>query len=241
TLTPLFIVVAVMGLLLILLILKLEWTIRHPAIRNQLVSHNRLNMKRPVSFLYWTMEWLVRKRTLTLLITKSASAVLIAGVMLYYQTDEYDLRLPALGLILSTLLNTGLSAEVYTWQNQTWLWLRSLPIAPQKQILRIIHLHFLILVPELILTWRYGWTSLSGWEMMQLNLLSLSLILLVHSLFYRFNRPFEEMIQLLFWLFIGLTIVIMYKVSIVMVAFSMLVIAGINYKKRSPYSRTPPE
>jgi hypothetical protein len=91
------------------------------------------------------------------------------------------------------------------------------------------------------LTWRYGWTSLSGWEMMQLNLLSLSLILLVHSLFYRFNRPFEEMIQLLFWLFIGLTIVIMYKVSIVMVAFSMLVIAGINYKKRSPYSRTPPE
>ncbi len=239
-LMPVIILVSVIALLIMSTLLLLEWLIRHPAIRSQSVRRKTLNLKRPVSFSYWTLEWLLRERTLTLLITKTASAVLIAGVILYYQTGEYDLRLPALGLTLATLLNTGLSAELFSWQNHTWLWLRSLPVSPQKQIIRILTIHFTILLPEIVITWRYGWGSLQWWEMIQLNLFCLTLILLVHSLFYLLNQTLEEMVRLLFWLFIGLTFIIMYKTSISVVAAIMLVVAGINYKKRSPYSRTPP-
>lgn len=221
--------------------LVIEWIIRNPVYKSNSLQRQILNFNRPVSFTFWILEWLLRERTLTLMITKVASSILIAATMLYYQTGEYDIRLPALGLSLATMLNAGLSTEIFFWQNRQWAWIRSLPVPSVQYIQSILKTHILLLIPELLLTWRYGFSSLYGVEIIQLNLLSVSLILGIHARIYWYNRQLEDLIRKLFWLYILLTFVILYKTNLLFIAIIVITLAGIIYKKRSPYSRTPPE
>jgi hypothetical protein len=117
-----------------------EWRIRKPVLY---VARNSsplivLPFKRPGSWIYWTMEWLFRERGITMLMGKLGAILVSVGTMLYYSTDQYDIRLPAVGLSFAYMLNLGISYEFFKWETNIWLWGRSLPFSQRNRFFKML-------------------------------------------------------------------------------------------------------
>ncbi len=215
-------------LLVALIVSAAEWRIRHPHIFK--TKHKKLfrwPFPRPVSWIYWSLEWLLREKGVTLLVCKTGSAGVILGTLLYYSTDTYDLRLPAIGMSLGYLLNIGISYELYMWDSDVWLWNRSMPITLGKRLLRNLLIHGVIILPETFLAIRQNILSLT--EIIQLYFLGLSLLILFHSYLYKRKGLLEETMQPVLFGFIGLTLLILYKIPVPGIAMAALSASYIKF------------
>jgi hypothetical protein len=205
-----------------------SWRVHHP----DLIADNQKNTKfakfpRPANWLWWSVEWLFREKGVTLLLCKAGAAVVFMCTLLYYGTDDYDLRLPAIGLSLGYLLNIGLSFEIFQWDNVIWMWGRSLPLAVSKRFFRIVAIHALIILPETLIYFRYE--IISFIEIVQLYTLGLSLLLLFHTRLYKKSGLMEDSMQPVLIGFVILTLLIMYKIPVVAIAFSAIFLAGYQF------------
>ncbi len=188
-----------------------------------------LRFKRPVSWVFWTLEWLFREKSLTLLLCKAGSLLFTIATLAYYGTDDYDLRLPAIGLSMAALANIGLSYEVFHWETDIWLWSRSLPVSFPTRIRRLVLVHFFLLVPDFLLTIRYGYQLLDLGEMSGIFFLQLSLLLWYHSSLYKEKPLLEDSLGAVFILFIVLTILILYNIPLALLAGALLAGGCLNY------------
>jgi len=195
-----------------------EWKIRQPAafIKKTDRSIVRLHFKRPVSLTYWKLEWLLREKGITLLIGKAGSILVTLGMLLYFSTGNYDIRLPAIGMSFAYLLNTGISYEIYKWESEIWMWGRTLPASVFRRILQILKIHSIIILPETLILLRDG--LLTFYQIVQLYILGLSLIFLLHLFFYKKEGIPENSAQTVFPGFILLTLLILYKIPVLLIA-----------------------
>lgn len=192
-----------------------------------------LRFKRPASWTFWTLEWLFREKSLTLLLCKAGAVLVTAATLAYYGTDDYDIRLPAIGLSIAALANIGLSYEIFHWETGIWPWSRSLPVSFPARAMRLVLVHFFILVPDFLLTVRYGYTLLGFDEMSQIFFMQLSLLLWYHSTLYKENILLEDSLGPVFILFIALTILILYSVPPGLPAAALLAWGCLNYYRRT--------
>jgi hypothetical protein len=205
-----------------------SWRVHHP----DLIVSNKQNTKlkifpRPVSWLWWSVEWLFREKGVTVLLCKAGAAVVFVCTLIYYGTDDYDLRLPAIGLSLGYLLNIGLSYEIFQWYNVVWKWGRSLPLTVFKRFLRIVLIHAMIILPETLICFRYEVITFA--EILQLYMLGLALLLLFHASLYKKSGLLEDFMQPALIGFVILTLLIMYKTPVLMIAFGALSYAGYQF------------
>lgn len=204
--------------LTLMLALTAEWRIRKPVLYVPVKSRNLFKwpFPRPSSWLYWSMEWLVRERGITLLVGKLGAMLVAAGTMLYYSTGEYDIRMPAVGMSLAYLLNLGLSLELYQWEAEIWLWGRSLPVPVWKRWGRVVAAHLVLIVPETLVVLRSG--ALGFAEVAQLYLLGLTILIVSHLFFYKRSGLPENAMQVFLFGFVGLTLLILYKIPLLILA-----------------------
>lgn len=204
--------------LVLMLALAAEWRIRKPVLYVPVKGKSILKwpFPRPVSWLYWSMEWLVRERGITLLVGKVGAMLVATGTMLYYSTGEYDIRMPAVGMSLAYLLNLGLSLELYQWKAEIWLWGRSLPVPVWKRWGRVVAAHCLLIVPETMVVLRSG--ALGLVEVAQLYLLGLTILIVSHLYFYKRSGLPENAMQVFLFGFVGLTLLILYKIPLLLLA-----------------------
>ncbi len=192
-----------------------EWRLHHPDIATSTRQSGwKLPFRRPSSLVFWILEWLVRERGLTLLLSKIGAMLFILATLVYDRTGTYDLRLPAIGFSLAYLMNSGLSNELYHWESEVWLWGRSLPAATSKRFFRAILLHAILLVPETLFALRNGGNQLSIWEWGLLYFLGLACLMLHHSRLYRITTQAEETGLPHFVGFILVTLLILYGVPV---------------------------
>lgn len=190
-----------------------EWRIRYPQLFNSKTkSMFAWPFLRPVSWTYWSIEWLFRERGLTFLCCKVGAVGVIICTLLYYQTDTYEIRLPAIGFSLGYLLNIGLSFELFYWENEIWLWNRSLPVSTGRRFFRIAKIHAVLLLPETLIALRYQ--VISFLELTQLYSLGLSVILLFYTYLHKRCGLLEDMMKPVLIGFIILTFMILYKIPI---------------------------
>jgi hypothetical protein len=217
-------------LLSIILIVFSEWRIRHPYLYH---SKNKTIMNwpfpRPVSWIYWSVEWLLRERGLTILACKAGVFVVFVTTLIYYRTDTYDLRLPAVGLTLSYLLNIGISYELFRWENEIWLWNRSLPFSIASRFNKMVLSHIILIIPETLIAVRYQ--VLSFLEIFQLYGLGLAMLVLFHAYLYKHSGLLEEMMKPVLIGFVILTLLILYKVPVWGLAGGGLITAYYLYSK----------
>lgn len=212
------------------LVLAAEWRLRHPAIFNSRVKKTfAWPFPRPVSWVFWSLEWLIRERGLTFLLCKTGAAGIIICTLIYYQTDVYDIRMPAIGFSLGYLLNIGLSFELFFWENSIWLWNRSLPVSISKRFLRIVYIHIILLTPETLVAIRYQVLSL--FEIIQLFSLGLALVLLFHTCIYKRSGLLENMMKPVLTGFVVLTFMILYKIPVLGIATGAFFFACFLYFK----------
>ncbi len=218
-------------LLSVFLIAVAEWRLRHPDVAaSTRKSGFRLPFKRPTNFVFWTLEWLLRERGFTLLLSKVGVFIFMIAALVYDSTGTYDLRLPAVGFTLAYLLNAGLSYELYLWENEVWLWGKSLPLGKIARFGRTIILHAILLLPETFLVVSYG-TRLEWHELTQLYALGLSVLLLYHTSLYRAPKLLEETLQPVAIGFIMITFVILYKIPVALLALALLVSAFASWRR----------
>lgn len=217
-------------LLITVFIASFEWRIRRPRLFvAKKLSVGGSKIPRPKSWIYWTIEWLIREKGVTLLVSKLGTALIFTCTLLYYVTGDYDLRLPAIGLSLGYLLNIGLSYEIYDWESRIWVWGRSLPISVPRRFGRIILIHALILLPETLICFRYH--LLSFWEISMLYSLGLSIVLLFHTYLYKKNGLMEDTMKPVLFGFVVLTLLILYKTPILLIAFAFVLASVYQFRK----------
>ncbi|WP_247235451.1 hypothetical protein [Telluribacter sp. SYSU D00476] len=188
--------------------------LRHPNTVSQKAGGRELPFARPRSWTFWTLEWLVRERALTLLLCKSGAMLFMTATLIYFHTGTYDLRLPAIGCTFAYLLNVGLSYEIYQWESRAWLWGRSLPVPATKRYLQAVLLHAVLLLPETLVALRYlgGLLTLTG--LLQLYGLGLASVLVYHTYLYRQDRLLEDTVRPLFIAYVLLTFLILYHLPL---------------------------
>jgi len=205
-------------ILILILFSGAEWRIRNPQlfVAKEGGSWIKWPFPRINSWAYWSLEWLFREKGVTLLAGKLGSVLVAVCTLLYYSTDTYDLRLPAVGLSLAYLLNIGISYELYKWESDVWLWGRSLPVSGLRRLGRVISLHAIIILPETLVAVRNGILTL--FEVAQLYGLGLAILVFVHIFFYKKSQLLEDSIQTVLFGFIGLTLLILYKIPLLLIA-----------------------
>ena len=207
-----------------------EWRLRNPDISKAAKTTLRLPFRRPANYVFWTIEWLLRERGFTLLLSKVGVFLFMIAALVYDSTGTYDLRLPAVGFTLAYLLNAGLSYELYLWENEVWLWGKSLPFGAITRFGRVAILHAILLLPETFLAISYG-TRLEWYELAQLYILGLSTLLLYHVSLYRAPKLLEETLQPVAIGFIILTFAILYKIPIALLALILLIFAFAGWRR----------
>ncbi|GHB60216.1 hypothetical protein [Persicitalea jodogahamensis] len=217
-------------LLSLVLVAVAEWRLRNPDIATATKIAFRLPFRRPANFIFWTLEWLLRERGFTLLLSKAGVFLFMIAALVYDSTGTYDLRLPAVGFTLAYLLNAGLSYELYRWENEIWLWGKSLPFGKTTRFGRILILHAILLLPEAFLAVSYG-TRLEWYELAQLYALGVSTLLLYHAQLYRRQLLLEETLQTVAIGFIILTLVILYKIPVALLALILLSGAWLGWRR----------
>ncbi|GAB2801764.1 hypothetical protein GCM10027275_54890 [Rhabdobacter roseus] len=219
-----------------LLVCVMEQRLRHPEVLHPSTSRPRIfasasTFRRPARWTYWTLEWLLRERGLTLLLGKAGTFLFVTGTLVYYSTGTYDLRLPAVGFTLAYLLNAGLSYELYQWESQAWLWGRSLPTSLGKRFGRMVLLHALLLLPETALLMRYTWGTLGGLDWLQLYGLGLSALLGYHVFLYRSQQLLEDTVRVLMGGFVVLTLLVLYHTPLWALAAALLALAYAGWRR----------
>lgn len=210
---PLWVYWPLLGLALVAVA---EWQLRNPDVASSARKAGlRLPFKRPGSLVFWTVEWLLRERGLTLLLTKVGAILFVTATLVYDSTGDYDLRLPTIGFTLAYLMNVGLSQELFDWENRVWLWGKSLPISRTKRFLHVLVLHAILILPETFVAVRGDAAgSLSAWEWMQVFVLGLACLLLYHVRLYRTNYDPEKNSQSVLVGYLVLTFLILYSVPV---------------------------
>ncbi len=211
--------------LILIIVSGAEWRIRNPQlfVAREGRSWIKWPFPRKNSWIYWSLEWLFREKGVTLLAGKLGSVLVAVCTLLYYLTDTYDLRLPAVGLSLAYLLNIGISYELYRWESEVWLWGRSLPVSGLRRLGRIISMHAIIILPETLVAVRNG--ALTFYEVLQLYTLGLAVLSFVHVFFYRRSQSLEDSIQTVLFGFVGLTLLILYKIPLLLIAACIFIFA----------------
>ena len=198
-------------------ILAAEWRIRHPYVYQK---PNKTIIKwplpRPASWIYWSLEWLLREKALTFLVCKIGAVGVVLGTLLYYSTGSYDIRLPAIGMSLGYLLNIGLSYELYRWESDVWLWGRTLPMSSFQRFIKLLLLHAILILPETLIAMRQN--SIQFTELFQLYGLGLSILVLFHVYLYKRGGLLEDTMQPVLLGFVALTLLILYKTPILALA-----------------------
>jgi len=121
-----------------------------------------------------------------------------------------------IGVLLAYLLNLGLSLELYQWEAEIWLWGRSLPVPVWKRWGRVVAAHIVLIVPETVVMLRNG--ALGFAEVAQLYLLGLSILIVLHLYLYKKAGLPENALQVILFGFVGLTLIILYKIPLLLLA-----------------------
>ena len=115
----------------------------------------------------------------------------------------------------------GLSYEIFQWEGVVWMWSRSLPVSVSKRFFRTMLIHALVILPETSICLHYDVLSLG--EGIQIYCLGMGLIMLFHTYLYKKNGLLEDFMQPVLIGFVILTLVILYKIPVMLIAVSCLV------------------
>ncbi len=224
---PLLWLIPVYFILLILLLVYLfSWRINHPRffVNKKKKIGFKYSLPRPNSSTYWSLEYLVREKTVTVLLSKLGSFLVINAIIQYYSAPEFDLRMPALGVTLAYLFNLGLSYELYRWETEFWLWGRSLPISVVKRFQMLVLGHALLILPETFIFLKDS--DLQWLEIASLYLLGLSGNMLFYAWVFVSGKQLEDSIPQVLVTFVVFTLAVLYKVPVLLIGVLLLALSA---------------
>jgi hypothetical protein len=157
------------------------------------------------------------------------------GILKLYTTDDYDLRLLGLGILVAFALSIDLTGELHKFNNLHLALLRQLPLSHLRRIGSFFVTWLFLVLPEtgLLITRfpaRFGITGfLSAYSF------ALSIPFLFYNLFYIKDWLKEDIMKLVYVLVIAWFVLILFNIPLVVLA-AVNGLAGVVIWKRCWYT-----
>ena len=205
----------------------IEYVLRHPNPEPALgkltatVSHR---FTTPYGLFF--LRYLVQRQLVLLLLTKAGTVVVVLGVLLLYPTDDYDIRLLGLGVLVATSGHAALLYQLYQFEHERLAIYRNLPVSTLQRLLRYAFLAACIFLPEGILLLRYTPAELSAIDIVSVWMFGHSLLLLQLAILLKHHRPLDRFLPVIYWLIISGFFLIMYQFPLWGLAMAIWGISG---------------
>ncbi|GAB3321417.1 hypothetical protein GCM10027299_15810 [Larkinella ripae] len=209
------ILIVVVGFLSLLPIPFVERALRNPN-PEQFTGHlgawfrQRFATPYPLFFI----RYLFREQPATLFLTKTGSCLLTVGILALYPTDDYDLRLLALGMLLSAVFHAGVVFELYQFEATQLRLLRNLPLTRFERGVTYAGILSLLISPEAFLFLYRLPADVSVFAVAGVWLFGLSLLLLQYTFLLTRHHERDRFMGRIFWPLIGYFLLIMYRLPV---------------------------
>jgi hypothetical protein len=173
------------------------------------------------------------KLKLKYIITKGISYLIITGVFLMFEDVSHDLRVAGIALLAIAVSHSVLIFDERQFEETFLIFSKTLPYSRVQLFLSFLGVYGALLLPEAI------WLFVRFSPIMAIGLLAfaLSLILLFHSLLYRFGLNMEKYMTWVLGLFIVVFWVVMFRLIWGLVCVNLVVAYLVFY--RSYYINLP--
>ncbi|MFC5409935.1 hypothetical protein ACFPMF_11495 [Larkinella bovis] len=210
------VVVTLVAVLLTLMPLPfVERALRHPnpeRFSGNLSAWLRQRLTTPYVFFF--IRYLFREQPATLLLAKTGSCLLTMGVLALYPTDDYDIRLLLLGMLLAGAFHAGIIFELYQFEATQLLLLRNLPVSLVKRVLAYGGILATLLSPEAVLLLYNCPADVAVWATVGVWFFGLSLLLLQYAFLLSRHYDRDRFMGRLFWPMIAYFLLIMYRLPV---------------------------
>jgi hypothetical protein len=164
------------------------------------------------------LEWIVRREAAVVLGTKLFCALLIFGTTQLYEGEDYDVRLMAMACTLAFSANFTIIGRLHYFENKVFALLRNLPFAILKRTAVFLTVLIILCLPEISILIKYFPAVLSWTQAPLLILYGAGIGVLFYGFHFTGVIHHENFQRLIFALFIGWILLILFKVPIVAMA-----------------------
>jgi hypothetical protein len=224
------------GLLLCATSLRLLSILRNPKQDKNISFISRIvNTRVTKPFPLFFIEWMVRNDFLMMAGTKIFTMLCVFGITELYQTDSYDGRLLALGIIIASTANATCIQALHRFENFHMAFLKALPLSFLKRFAYTLTTMFILAVPEIIVLIRNFPTELPWTSYITNIALLISIQILIYGGLYIKDRNQQDMMTIVFCLGITWFLAVLFKIPTGLIAVGNVVL-GLYLWQRFYYS-----
>lgn len=202
-------------LMLVLPVFWLDYALKTPN-RQSLTANveaawrERFTTPYPLFFI----RYLLSDQPVLVFLTKGGTVLLMLGILNLYPTDDYDVRLLALGLLFVAVSHSSMMYHLYQFEHERLSLLRNLPIPVSRRLGTYALIIALLLLPEGILLLRYRPIDLSIGVIAGVWAFGHSLMLLLFTVLFVRHRQPDQMLPVVFALLLAGFLTIMYQLPL---------------------------
>jgi|GEM_PF-3413418 len=183
----------------------------------------RVRFPQPFPAFYWS--YLLHEEKMLLLSTKAFSLLLLSGVFPLYASVDHDARMLWIAYLLSACAHVIVAQQLRAFEDCWLLITRNLPFSIPARFGRYLLVYFVVLVPEM-LTLGLQFSSTFRWtDWTAYTSLALGICLGSHCLLYLSHQEPKKFVIRVFFAFIFLFLLVMYRISPHLQALALLALS----------------
>lgn len=192
---------------------------RNPSWLNRLFD---LRFAKPYPVFFWS--YLLHQEKVLLFSTKASSLLILVGTMPLYASVDHDERMLRIGFLLSAFAHVILVQQYRDWEERYLLITRNLPLSLPRRFGQYAWVYAGILLPELVMLPHF-FSATFGWVQWADYIgLTMGICLGFHCLLFT-SLPADKYVNRVFYAFVGLFLLVMYRVPPLVIAGAWGVLA----------------
>lgn len=204
---------------------------------NQLIQNNDetyslgfvKNWPKPLFSLF--LYQILSANSLTYLITKLGSGVILTGFYVLFYKANSDLRSAGMAILAVILSHAVLIFQSHEFETNFLRFARNFPDSRQRVFSNITMLHLILILPEII--WIFATNNLLG--TVEITLLGISFALLLRTILYRLGLKMAAYLQYAFGLFIVSSLFLLFGLIWPVVFLNLVISSILFYRNHARY------
>jgi hypothetical protein len=183
----------------------------------------RVRFPKPFAAFYWS--YLLQEEKMLLLSTKAFSLLILSGVFPLYASVDYDARMLWIAYLLSAFTHVIVAQQLRSFEERWLLVTRNLPLSITARFGLYLLVYFVVILSEM-LTLALKFSSTFDWnDWAAYASLAMGICLGSHCFLFIPHQDPEKFIPRVFFAFIVLFLLVMYRISPLLQALALLALS----------------
>ena len=185
----------------------------------------------PRRYSMYFVHHLFQRHGLPLIVNKLFSIAIILGATAIFQVEGIDFRYLALGMLITSAINAGLSFKHQEFESHSMKIFRNLPTSNLSLFGKDAVTYLLLSLPEIIVLFGNNVLDVSAFQLIQIGLLLPVLLILHRTIMLTSTKGMEQFIKYIFFTTAILFFVIMGHVNLMIIEALAILTALVLYLK----------